>query len=221
MSEANFRNLVYAALLVLLGLSSYALYRIRPLGGGSDDQPITVAGGSLYLGNHHDTTWTPVIVGNGALEDKYLLYSPTYVGQQTGLIEINGTEDNGTAEGREINFTGRQTSGVELSIEMDYGSNTAAPEQTMTLASRAAGTQLLFRTQNKNAGVVTRVVNPKRMLKMLNFLRRSARNGYNIVTVRLTGITTVTGTITSPISIKDSDFNLLVHYCVPNASGCP
>lgn len=170
------------------------LQQLRPFA-PSDDQPVTVTGGSLFLGNDPDARWD-----DGP--NKTFVYNPGASGGTKSINKIEIVSAKNANDDDEFQLT-RQANTI-LKVETKYAQN-ANKYHLVTLATDANG-QALTLSVRDDAGIS---ISPKKFMRMLTFLRRHPKKSWQIQSV------TITGTSASPIVYTPyaGDISVLLHYC--------
>lgn len=162
-----------------------------------DDQPVTVVGGSLFLGNDPTAKWD---IG----ANQTLVYNADQISSVNKIDIISATNADDDAE-----YQLTRMANTSLIVDTKYGpGGTSNKFHLVRLETNAAGKALKLSVKD-DAGTV---IDPKKFMRMLTFLRRHPKKSWQIQSVKVTGAS-ANPVVYTPIG---GDISVLLHYC----SGC-
>ena len=167
--------------------------------GSADDQPITVSGGSLLLGNDPTADWDPT-----ATQLVYNSYSNQKL--RAGLLEVISAD--GPKKEQYIQRT--RVPNMALEIIIDVGPQ-PKKGHTVTIATDEEGDHLALTMKDADNGDV---LSPGNFMRIIPSLRRHPKKKWEIQAVVIKGTTPDgTGPATDvSFSPAGSDFSLVLHY---------
>ena len=174
----------------------------------TDDQPITMSGGSIKLVIDSKASWRDGVENNNQL----LTYVPTNgMAAKIGQIQLKGTSGDSTT----FDYLARRDPANALNIDVEFGNKSLINPKSITVsvesarnADPAARDALLVR-------VLDSIANPK-FDRIFSTLHRLSRAGWQIKKVTLSsGLIAVPANPSPPtvILVKDNDFSMLLHHC--------